>query len=90
MKANDYQLERHLQAYVQAGKDLGSEFVMLPVAVDKSRVHGRGVSNCACFLPDNRAWWLPPQASDGKSTQFIVLVSYASRSNNEAKLFNLI
>ena len=69
MKANDYQLERHLQANVQAGKDLGSESVMLSVAVDKSRVHGRGVSNCACFLPDNRAWWLPPQASDGKSTQ---------------------
>lgn len=61
-EANDYQLERHLQAYLQAGQAATAGADIISLATDKSRVHGKGISNTACFLPDNTAFWLPPQA----------------------------
>ena len=61
-EANDYQLERHLQAYLQAGQAATAGADIISLATDKSRVHGKGISNTACFLPYNTAFWAPPQA----------------------------
>jgi hypothetical protein len=49
-------VDAHRTVMAVPGADL---FVSL--TTDKSRVKGMGVQNTAIVLPDNKAWWTPPQ-----------------------------
>lgn len=70
------ELDRHMCAYVKTSAALGSDAMELSIALDKSRVFGRGLMSFAVVMPNNLAWWAPPQARSGS-----ILCSGRMRSN---------
>ena len=59
--ASDFRLSREMAAYVLASNRSAGDWIHLSLQLDKSRVFGRGFWNLAFALPDNTAWWAPPQ-----------------------------
>lgn len=61
-----------LQGYLASQRSLGRHpdaLLHICCCIDKSRVSGLGLLNGAFALPENRAWWAPPQACLGLYTQ---------------------
>ena len=55
--------EREMGAYVLASKKAAKNAVLMSMALDKSRVFGKGLMNVCFALPSNTAWWSPPQVT---------------------------